>query len=40
MVEKNNIYRVIVGKHKGKTTLRRPTRGLVNNAKTDLKILS
>jgi hypothetical protein len=38
-VEKKNIYRIIVGKHKGKRTLRSPTRSLVNNAEIDLKVV-
>jgi hypothetical protein len=40
MVEKKNIYRIIVVKYKGKRTLRRSKRSLVNNVKTYLKIVS
>jgi hypothetical protein len=36
MVEKRNVYRLLVGKPEGKRPLRRPRRRLIDNIKMDL----
>jgi hypothetical protein len=35
--EERNAYRILVGKPEGKSPLGRPSRGLVNNIKMDLR---